>query len=44
MSASALKIINHAFLHSATSYGIIFWEISSHSSTIFSTQKKELEL
>ena len=39
MSASALKIIYHAFLHAAMSYGIMFWGNSSHSSTIFSMQK-----
>jgi hypothetical protein len=44
MSASALNIICHTFLHSAMSYGIILWGNSSHSSTIFSMQKWELEL
>jgi len=40
MSASALKIIYHAFLHVVMSYGIIFWGTLSHSSTIFSIKKK----
>ena len=39
MSALSLKMIYHAFFHSAMSYGIIFWGHSSHSSTIFSMQK-----
>jgi len=40
MSASSLKMIYYAFFHSAMSYRIIFWGNSSHSSTIFSMQKK----
>ena len=36
MSASSLKMIYHAFFHSAMSYGIIFWGNMSQSSTIFS--------
>ena len=41
MSASSLKIIYHAFFHSAMSYGIIFWGNLLHSSTIFSMPKKK---
>jgi hypothetical protein len=40
MSASSLKVIYYAFLHSAMSYGIIFWRNSSHSSIIFRIRKK----
>jgi len=40
-SASSLKMIYHAFFHSAMSYGIIFWGNSLHSSTIFSMPKKK---
>jgi hypothetical protein len=40
ISASSLKVIYPAFLHSATSNGIIFWENSLHSFTIFRLQKK----
>ena len=40
LSASSLKIIYHAFFHSAMWYGILFWGNSSHSSTIFSVPKK----
>ena len=43
MAASALQIIYHAFLHPAMSYKIIFWG-DSECSTIFSMQKKQLEL
>ena len=39
MSASALKISYHAFFYLATSYGIIFWGNTLHSSTIFSIKK-----
>jgi len=38
-SASALKMIYYALLHSVMSYGIIFWGNSSHSSIIFRIQK-----
>ena len=41
MSASLLKMIYRAFSHLAMSYRIIFWGNSSHSSTIFSMQKKK---
>jgi len=41
MSASALKMIYHAFFHSAMSYRIIFWGNSSHSFTIFSIRIME---
>jgi len=44
MSASALKIIYHAFFHSTMSYGIIFWGNSSQSSTIFSMQKNTIRI
>ena len=44
MSASALKIICHAFFHLVMSYGIIFWGNSSHSSTIFCMQKKAIRI
>jgi len=48
MSATSLKII-YPFFHSVMCYRIIFWENSSHSTTIFSMQnrrrrkKEELE-
>jgi len=41
MFASSLKKIYHVFSHLAMSYRNIFWENSSHSSTIFSMQKKK---
>ena len=41
-SALSLKIIYHASFHSAMSYRIIFWGNSSHSSTIFSMQRKAI--
>jgi hypothetical protein len=44
MSASSLKMIYHAFSHSAMSYRNIFWENSSHSSTILSMQKKAITI
>jgi hypothetical protein len=44
MSASSSKMIYHAFFHLAMSYGIIFWGNLSHSSTIVSIQKRQLEL
>jgi hypothetical protein len=44
MSASVLKIIYHAFIHSVMSYGIIFWGDSSYSSTVFSMQKKGIRI
>ena len=42
-SASSLKMIYHAFFHSAMSYRIIFWGTSSHSS-ILACKKRQLEL
>ena len=44
MSASSLKMIYHSFFHSVMSYRIIFWGNSSHSSTIFSMQKKAIRI
>jgi len=44
MSAMALKMIFHAFFHSAMSYGIIFWGKLLHSFTIFSMQKKTIRI
>jgi len=44
MSTLSLKIIYHAFFHSAMSYRIIFWGNSSHSSTIFSMQRKAIRI
>jgi hypothetical protein len=44
MSASSLKMIYHTFFHSPTSCGIMFWGNASHSFTIFSMQKLQLEL
>ena len=40
LSISTLKITYHFLLHSIMSYGIIFWENSSHSSVIFKMQKR----
>jgi len=40
MSASSLILIYYAFFNSAMSHGIIFWGNLSHSSTIFSMQKR----
>jgi hypothetical protein len=40
MPALALKIIYHAFMHSAAIYRIVCRGISVHSSTIFNMQKK----
>jgi hypothetical protein len=39
MSASSLKMICHAFFHSAMNHGIIFWGNLSHSSTVFGMKK-----
>ena len=44
MSASPLKIIYYIFFHLAMSHEIILWGNSSYSSTIFSIQKRQLEL
>ena len=44
LSASSLKVIFHAFFHLAMSYGITFWGNWSHSSAVFSMQKRQLEL
>jgi len=44
MSASSLKMIYHAFFHLVMSYRIIFRGKSSHSSTIFSMQKKAIRI
>ena len=44
MYALSLKIIYHAFFHWAMSYRIIFCGNSSHSSTIFSMQKKAIRI
>ena len=44
MPASSLKMIYHAFFPSTMSYGIIFRGNSSHSSTIFSMQKKAIRI
>ena len=44
MSASALKIICHAFFHLAMSYGIILCRNLSQSSTIFCMQKKAIRI
>jgi hypothetical protein len=44
MSASALKIIFHAFFNLAMSYGIIFCRILLQSSTIFCMQKKAITI
>ena len=43
-SASSLKMIYHAFFHSAMSYEIIFWGNSLQSSTNFSMQKKAIRI
>jgi len=39
MSASALKIICHAFFHLAMSYGIIFWETHLTVPQMFACKK-----
>jgi len=44
MSVSSLKVIYYAFFHSFMSYGIIFWGNLSHSSIIFSIQKKAIRI
>ena len=44
MFTSSLKMIYRAFSHSTTSYRIIFWGNSSHSSTTFSMQKKAIRI
>ena len=44
MSTSSLKIIYHAFFHSAMGYGITFWGNVLHSSTILAWKKMHLEL
>ena len=40
----SLEMIYHAFFHLAMSYGIIFWGNLSHSSTIFSMQRKAIRI
>jgi len=44
LSTPSLKIIYHAFFHSGMSYRIILWGNLSHSSTIFSMQKKTIRI
>jgi hypothetical protein len=39
MSLESLKMVYYACFHSITSYGLIFWGNSSHSSDIFKIQK-----
>jgi hypothetical protein len=44
MSALALQIIYHAYVHSAICYRIIFWGNMSQCSTVFSLQKKVIRI
>jgi hypothetical protein len=36
-----LKMVHHSYFHSVINYGIIFWENSSYSNSIFTLQKRK---
>jgi hypothetical protein len=44
LSSESLKMVYHSYFHSIMTYGIIFWGNSYYSNTIFSLQRKLLEL
>jgi hypothetical protein len=44
MSDSSLKMVCHSIFNSVTSFGIMFWGNSSHSSTIFKMQKRVIRI
>jgi hypothetical protein len=44
LSRDTLKMIYYAYLHSIMTYGLIFWENSSHSGNIFKLQKRIIRI
>jgi hypothetical protein len=44
LSFESLKMVYFSTVHSIISYGIIFWDISTHSKIIFKLQKRIIRL
>jgi len=44
MSEDTTKMIDYSYVHSIVTYGIIFWENSSHNTDIFKIQKRIIRI